>query len=105
MRRGRFDEPVGGCKGALGCFRVLQFSPAADGKLVARGGDGWVLAVEFSKVPRAYWVLAYSQSARPDSPSFAGQAAMFARGEVKRVFFTAADAAQGTVRRYRPGRE
>ena len=93
-----------GCSGALGCFRVLQFSEAPDGKRVARGGDGWVLAVEFTPVPRAYSVLAYGQSARPESPYYADQAAMFARGEMKRVAFTPQDVEKGTVRRYRPGK-
>jgi acyl-homoserine-lactone acylase len=104
VRRGNVDVPVGGCTGALGCFRVLQYSEAPDGKLVARGGDGWVLAVEFAPVPRAYSVLAYGQSSRPESPNFADQAAMFARGELKRVAFTLEDVEKGTLRRYRPGR-
>lgn len=104
VRRGDVDVPVGGCTGALGCFRVLQYSDAPDGKRMARGGDGWVLAVEFTPVPRAYSVLAYGQSARPESPHFADQAAMFARGEMKRVAFTRDDVEKGTLRRYRPGR-
>lgn len=104
VRRGSVDEPVGGCTGALGCFRVVQYSETPDGKRVARGGDGWVLAVEFTPVPRAYSVLAYGQSARPESPYFDAQAAMFARGEMKRVAYTKADVEKATVRRYRPGR-
>ena len=70
------------------------------------GGDGWVLAVEFGSangVPRAYSVLAYGESAREDSPHHDDQAAMFARGEMKRVRFTEADIVAGTVRTYRPG--
>ncbi len=104
VRRGTVDVPVGGCTGALGCFRVLQYSEASDGKRVARGGDGWVLAVEFTPVPRAYSVLAYGESSRPESPYFADQAAMFAEGTMKRVAFTAADVDRATIRRYRPGR-
>src|SRR4029077_2575729 len=82
VRRGDVDVPVGGCPGSLGCFRVLGFAPDPDGKLVANTGDGWVLAVEFGDVPRAYSVLAYGESPRPDSPWHADQAAMFARGEL-----------------------
>lgn len=104
VRRGTVDLPVGGCTGALGCFRVLQYSDAPDGKRVARGGDGWVLAVEFTPVPRAYSILAYGESARPESPYFDDQGAMFARGEMKRVAFTPQDVEKATVRRYRPGR-
>ncbi len=104
VRRGDVDVPVGGCAGTLGCFRVLTFArDSVDGKLVANGGDGWVLAVEFGDVPRAYSVLAYGESARPESPWHADQAAMFARGELKPVAFTAADVDRQAVLRYRPG--
>ena len=47
---GKVDVPVGGCGGALGCFRVLNFAHAT--RRQARrviGGDGWVLAVEFGR--------------------------------------------------------
>jgi acyl-homoserine-lactone acylase len=103
VRRGEVDLPVAGCSGALGCFRVLTFREDPDGRRVVNGGDGWVLAVEFGSPPRAYSVLAYGQSPRPDSPYHADQAAMFARGEMKRVVFTEADVERETVRRYRPG--
>lgn len=103
VRRGNVDVPVGGCAGTIGCFRVLWFQPAPDGKRVASGGDGWIFAVEFGKVPRAYSVLAYGNSAKPDSPFFSDQAAMFARGELKPVQFTERDIERATIRRYRPG--
>jgi acyl-homoserine-lactone acylase len=103
VRRGAIDVPVGGCSGQLGCFRVLTFTRAQDGKLVADGGDGWVLAVEFADPPRAYSVLAYGQSPNQESPWHADQAAMFARGAFKRVAFTAGDVDRAGLRRYRPG--
>lgn len=103
VRRGGVDVPVGGCGGALGCFRVLNFTRDPDGKLRANGGDGWVLAVEFTDVPRAYSVLAYGQSPDSTSPWHADQAERFARGDLKRVVFTQKEVdAQGVVR-YRPG--
>ena len=100
VRRGAVDVPVGGCSGQMGCFRVLTFARDADGKLSA---DGWVLAVEFGAVPRAYSVLGYGESPEPASPWHADQAAMFARGELKRVAFTARDVDAQAVARYRPG--
>jgi acyl-homoserine-lactone acylase len=103
VRRGNVDVPVGGCPSSLGCFRALGFTRDADGKLSASGGDGWILAVEFGDVPRAYSVLAYGESRRPDSPWFADQAEMFARGELKKVAFTEADVNAQTVVRYHPG--
>ena len=103
VRRGRVDVPAGGCAAALGCFRVLSFVRDADGRLAAEGGDGWILAVEFGDVPRAYSVLAYGESPRTDSRWHADQAAMFARGELKKVAFSARDVEAQAVLRYRPG--
>ena len=106
VRMGKVDVPVGGCSGTLGCFRVLNYANTPDGKRQAIGGDGWILAIEFGKdVPRAYSVLAYGESPREDSPYHSDQAEMFARGEMKRVAFTAADVEAQTVKRYRPGIE
>jgi acyl-homoserine-lactone acylase len=103
VKRGAVDVPVGGCAGALGCFRVLTFRPDSSGRLVANGSDGWILAVEFGDVPRAYSVLAYGESPREDSPWFSDQAAMFARGELKKVAFLPRDVDADVVVRYRPG--
>ena len=104
VRRGDVDEPVSGCGGALGCFRVLNFENAEDGRRVVNGGDGWVIAVEFGPTPRAYSVLAYGQSPDPASPWHANQAALFARGEMKPVRWTEKDIEAFTTMRYRPGR-
>lgn len=95
--------PVGGCNGDLGCFRVIWFRNEPDGKRAAAGGDGWILAVEFTDTPHAYSVLAYGESDRADSPFHDDQAAMFAHGELKKVAFTPADIDTQTIRRYRPG--
>ncbi len=106
VRRGAVDVPVGGCGGALGCFRVLNFQSEPDGKFAANGGDGWVLAVEFGRdVPRAYSVLAYGQSPDSTSAYFSDQAEMFARGELKPVRFTQADVLKYSVVEYVPGRK
>lgn len=103
VRRGAVDEPVGGCSGALGCFRVLTYEDTPDGKRAANSGDGWVLAVEFgARAPRAYSILAYGQSTDPASPHHADQAAMFARGEMKPVRFTPRDVRAHTIRTYTP---
>jgi acyl-homoserine-lactone acylase len=105
VRRGNVDEPVGGCSGTIGCFRVLTYEQQPDGKRVANSGDGWILAIEFGKtVPRAYSVLAYGQSPDPAHAHHADQAAMFARGEMKTVRFTEADIAASVIRSYRPGK-
>jgi acyl-homoserine-lactone acylase len=102
VRRGDVDVPVGGCAGTLGCFRVLNFADS-DGKRIANGGDGWVLAVEFGDEPRAYSVLAYGQSPNPDSPWHANQAALFAANRMKPVLWTEEQIEAATISRYRPG--
>ena len=54
--------------------------------------------------PRAYSVLAYGQSADSTSPHYSDQAAMFARGQLKPVYFCDADIAAHTIRAYWPDR-
>ena len=104
VRLGDTDVPVGGCGGALGCFRVLNFRTDEDGRRSAIGGDGWVLAVEFGRdQPRAYSVLAYGNTNREDSPHYGDQAALFARGEMKTVRWLTKDIEAHVVERYRPG--
>lgn len=105
VRRGAVDAPVSGCAGDLGCFRVLNFDEEPDRTRTVNGGDGWVLAVEFTDPPRAYSVLGYGQSSKPDSPHFDDQAGMFARGEMKPVAFTPDEVERQAIRRYRPGLE
>lgn len=102
LRAGDKDVPVGGCASALGCFRVVGFVEDDDGLYRAYRGDGWVLAVEFAETPRAYSVLAYGNSNRPESPLFYDQAELFSRNQMKRVAFTEEAIAADLVRSYRP---
>src|SRR5699024_526316 len=106
-RIGDKDLPVGGCTGSLGCFRVLWFieHPKDEQKRVVRGGDGWVLAVEFGDTPRAYSVLAYGQSIKEDSPHYNDQLELFTNNEMKRVVFTEQKIKEQLVREYHPGEE
>ncbi len=107
--RGGVDVPVSGCPPTLGCFRALSFGPAGGDashpRLAANRGDAWVLIVEFGEVPTAYTVLSYGQTARSESPHYSDQAAMFARGEMKRIAWTTDEIESAAIRRYRPGRE
>ena len=103
VRRGKVDVPVGGCSSDMGCFRVLTYRDDADGKRVAVGSDGWILAVEFGDEPRAYSILAYGESPKEDSPYHADQAEMFAKGQLKPVAWTEKDIEAQTIKRYRPG--
>lgn len=105
IRKGSVDLPISGGSGTMGCFRVLGFRKDSDGKLVANTGDSFVFAVEFSQPPKAYTVLAYSQSDVEGSPHYSDQAALFAAGKMKRVAFTDAEIQAQLIKSYRPGEE
>ena len=103
LRLGDVDVPTAGCPGDIGCFRVIGYTTAPDGRYVGMRGDEWVLAVEFGpNGPRAYSVLQYGESDDLASPHATDQLAMFARGELKAVAFTEREIAAQLVRRYRP---
>ena len=65
-------------------------------------GDGFVLAVEFGDVPKAYSVLAYGQSGRPESEHYADQIELFSQHKLKQVVFTEDDINDSLIRTYRP---
>ncbi|SFC10219.1 Acyl-homoserine lactone (AHL) acylase PvdQ [Parapedobacter composti] len=106
-RIGDNEIPISGAPGELGCFRVLWFRPHETDKTKreVRGGDGWVLAVEFGETPRAMSVLAYGQSNKSGSPHASDQLELFARGELKPVAFTEAEIQAQLLRTYRPGKD
>ncbi len=105
-RIGSKDVAIGGGAGSLGCFRVLTFKQHSEDskKREVTGGDGWVLAVEFGKVPKAYSILAYGQSNKPDSPYFDDQLEMFASNTMKPVAYTEEEVLRQLIREYRPGK-
>jgi acyl-homoserine-lactone acylase len=105
IRQGDVDLPVSGGSGLLGCFRALGFRQDRDGKQVANGGDSWVFAVEFSQPPRAYTIVAYSQSEIEGSPHYSDQAALFSANQMKRAAFTEAEIEAQLLKTYRPGEE
>jgi acyl-homoserine-lactone acylase len=105
VRKGDVDLPVSGGPGTVGCFRVLDFRKARDGKLVANTGDSWVFAVEFSQPPKAYTVVAYSQSDIEGSPHLSDQTALFCANKMKRAAFTEAEIQDQLLKSYRPGEE
>jgi len=103
IRLGEIDLPASGGPGGLGCFRVLWFTEAEDGKRKVRGGDGWQLAVEFSDPPRAYSILAYGQSNNPETGHHTDQVEMFSKSEMKEVLYTEKAIKKGLIKSYRPG--
>ena len=105
LRKGSVDLPLSGGSGLMGSFRVLDFHQADDGKLVASGGDSWVFAVEFSQPPKAYTVVAYSQSDVAGSPHYSDQAALFSANKMKRAAFTESEIQAQLLKTYHPGEE
>lgn len=99
------DLPIGGAENNLGAFRVIRYHDAPDGKKVAYSGDSWVFAVEFSTPPKAYSVVAYSESEYVDSPHYSDQAPLFASNRMKPVAFTEEDIQAHLVSAYHPGEE
>lgn len=99
------DVAVSGCTGMVGCFKVLWFITHRDDdtKREVRGGDGWISAVEFGDVPRAYTILAYGQSTKKDSPHSTDQLTIFSNNEMTPVAFTREDVEKQLIREYRPG--
>ena len=86
LRAGDIDLPANGGSGDLGIFRVTGFDRARDGKLVARSGDSFVAAVEFSKPVRARALLTYGNSSQPESPHSTDQLSYYSRKELRAVW-------------------
>ena len=105
IRKGSVDLGVSGGAGTMGCFRVLEFRKDPDGKLAVNRGDSWVFAVEFSQPPKAYTIVAYSESDVAGAPHFSDQAPLFSAGKLKRAAFTDAEIQAQLLKAYRPGEE
>ena len=103
-RIGPYDYPVGGASGDMGAFRVMWFQQHIKDSLrrQARGGDGWVFAVEFGQTPRAYSVLPYGNTNKKESPYYADQLALFANNKMKPVIFIKEEIVKKAVRSYKP---
>ena len=105
IRLADVDLPGDGAGGEYGLFRVVNFAPLPDGKRVASGGDGWVMAIEFSKPVRAYSVLAYGETSNRASRHSTDQARLFAAHQFKPVWFSEEQIKAHLERAYRPGKE
>ncbi len=115
VHRYRFKEidlPADGAPGAYGTFRVMAFKQMPDGKRVAGWigdnkplagfGDGWSLAVEFSKPVKAFSILAYGQTTDQNSNHSRDQIELFAKHQFKKIWFTEAEIKANLEREYRP---
>jgi len=88
LRSGTVDLPAQGGPGGLGVFRVLGFSPGADGKAVATSGNTWIAAIEFARPVRAAVLLTYGNASQPGSPHQSDQLPLFARKALREAWRT-----------------
>lgn len=113
FRFGSLDLPGDGANGTYGLFRVLRFADMPDGKRVAGQvrenevpvgfGDGWVIAVEFSRPVRAMSVLAYGQTTQTASKHSSDQIGLFAAHQLRPIWFREAEIKAHIEREYHPG--
>jgi len=113
FRFGALDLPADGANGTYGLFRVLRFSEMPDGKRVAGQvqenalplgfGDGWVIAVQFSRPVKAMSIVAYGQTTASASKHSSDQISLFANHQLRPVWFSAAEITAHLEREYQPG--
>ncbi len=103
LRRGPVDLPLGGAPDVL---RAIYGFRAGDGRLVAVGGDSYILLVEWDREGRVHSRSIHpfgSSTLDPASPHYADQSPLFARGELKPVWLDESEIRAHLVREYRPG--
>ena len=89
LHLGAVDLPASGGPGdPAGIFRVLDFAPMSDGRLVSVAGDTYIAAVEFSQPVRAQVLTIYGNASQPGSPHIDDQLALFARNEMRPAWRT-----------------
>jgi acyl-homoserine-lactone acylase len=112
-RFGDLDLPGEGAPGQLGAYRVQTFDAQPESKSRVAGwgsdaaehagfGDAWVLLVHFTRPVKAWSVLAYGQTTDRGSAHSRDQIRLFARRELRPVYFTEAEIAANLERSYRP---
>jgi penicillin amidase/acyl-homoserine-lactone acylase len=103
LRRGPVDLPLGGGPDVL---RAIYSTPARDGRLKGIAGDSYILQVEWDLEGRVRSRSVHqfgSATLDAGSAHYADQAPLFARGELKTVWFDEAELRPHVKREYRPG--
>jgi acyl-homoserine-lactone acylase len=73
-------------------------------RMYGTAGNSFVAVVEFGEKVRALAVTAGGESGHPGTPHFADQAARYASGDLREVYFYPAQREKHTERTYHPGR-
>lgn len=84
LRRGDVDLPL---EGAPDVLRALRWTPDPDGRLRADFGDGLMMVMDWAPdgTLTTRVIHQWGASDRPDSPHYADQAPIFARGEWRQL--------------------
>jgi acyl-homoserine-lactone acylase len=90
LRRDTLDLPANGGPHAAGVFRVTEFDPVPGDstRFVASSGESFVFAVEFATPLRARSLMTYGNASQPGSPHRTDQLPLYARKELRPVWFT-----------------
>jgi acyl-homoserine-lactone acylase len=103
---GGIDIPAAGASGIYGVYRVQRFQDESDKKQAASPGkgfgDAWVISVEFSQPVKAWSVLAYGESEDPKSKHCCDQIGVFAKDQLRPIWFTESDIRAHLEREYKP---
>ena len=98
--------PVPAVDGRLGAiFTMYPASFPGRRHLYGVAGASYVSVVEFGPQVRSLAVHTFGASGDPSSPHYFDQAPLFARGEMRPVWFTREDVLANAERSYRPGGE
>ncbi|MSU22376.1 MAG: acylase [Opitutus sp.] len=87
--------------GSLAAFSAV--GPQKTKKIYGGVGNSFVAVVEFGPRLKAKSLLAGGESGDPASPHFNDQAALYAKGQFKEVWFYREDVEQHAERKYHPG--
>ena len=97
--------PVGfaaGRWGSLASFAARSYNGSK--KIYGTSGNSFVAVVEFGDTVKAHAITAGGQSGNPSSPHFNDQAARYAEGNLRDVYFYPAQLEGHIEREYHPGR-
>ncbi len=103
LRQSKVDLPLDGGPDVLRA--AANWDEAADGRLVVKHGDSFIMFMHWNKAGqvRSESIQPYgAATTRPASKHYADQAAMFARHQLKPVWFSAAQLAGHFEKSYRP---
>ena len=96
--------PVGFAPSLWGSLASFDWSkPRTTRRIYGSTGNSFVAAVDFGPTVRAKALMTGGESGDPASPHFTDQAAMYASGIFRDVYFTRADVRAHAERVYRPG--